>query len=660
MADKTLLFNTDAGKEVNTLQTLVPRLDQSEALGGKTVTETPVRVLARDKDGNLVASPILTDILNTEFVNVVRRDWDGKDEDGLWVTFATTSNDENGGVDPERSLLVSLKDLIITLGVPSDVSEVTSEPITREADNPGDDPIPVDVPCRWYGKPITLDKIDALNDIDIPKDNWDLIANRSIRLHKNNGQSVSGKWSLDLDRIAKRTPDVLFLEVGDEESLVIHLDPSVKQTIPVIFTPDDGQDEFKLLLFVRVFDEREAQKQLKISNSTTTPAEAQFLNPWVILEDVDDEHLTGANGEGGALKCEGLTNCVKALDAETGEAIADEDVTVTVVPKVAAFSTDGTLDAVKIPSVPKEHAESQLENLVENGLFTVEATVSSFGYETKTVNLAVCIDGEDERDPHLSIIVDNEALNLERVLQNPSSEPDVAGVAYCTSRHNESDEVEDNTLAISSGISGKDGDADKTVTPTIVDKNGAAAKVIYVVSGESGEPSGYVLVKCECSGYVTETIKVPVKLTDERNPDGKARWTVTWTTEPSVTLLATEKSKKNEKAEVIVSSQGLEGVSTAIAKANKLTDQWGNEETAVATVVGLVDEQHPLSKSTVDLVDIPANAGDVTDDAGTPDDDADDTTTPGAGCWINISVLTESGLVINKKVKASVTDNRAE
>ena len=239
MAEKTLLFKTDAGKELNVAQVLEPRVKQAEALGAKTVEELPVRILARDKDGNLVADPILTDKLNTDFVTVLRHDMDGKEGNGMFVTFATTSNEENGGIDPEKSLLVSMSDLIVNVNVPATITaDVTSETLTG-------DPL-----CKYYGKPILLDAEDPMEA------QWKLISERTVRLHKNNGQSVGGKWELDLEAIDRRTPDVLHLSASAEsEYLSIALDPAKLQTIPVIFTPDDGQDQFKLVLFINPFDQ---------------------------------------------------------------------------------------------------------------------------------------------------------------------------------------------------------------------------------------------------------------------------------------------------------------------------------------------------------------------------------------------------------------------
>lgn len=641
MADRSLLFKSDASKEVNVVQTLEPRLNQAEALGGKTVTETPVRILARDKNGNLVASPILTDILNTEFENVIRRDGDGKSDDGLWVTFATTSNDENGGVDPEKSLLVSLNDLILTIKVPNDVSTVTTEPIEElnpdydENDPNSQETLPIEALCKYYGKPIKLDAIEEQSVL------WDLVAERTVRLHKNNGASVSGKWSLDLERIEKETPDVLHLHVSkDDETLAIDLDPSKVQTIPVIFTPDDGQDVFKLLLFIKSFDLRDTQKQFKISNSTAEPAEAQFLRPWVIVSTVDDSTLTGAAGEGGKLKIEGLTNCVKAVDAEDGSAV---EVTVTVIPDSVGFNTTGTLDSVKIPSVPSEKADSQLKNLVDDGLFTVKATVSADGYETQEIELSVCINGDDERPTHLTLVLDHEAFELTRTLVNGEATESTDELS-CTSRFGEHDAVVDDGLTVT-GVSGKDGETTKEVTTTVVNELGASSKTIYVTANDNGSVSGHILVKCECEGYVTETIKLPVKITDKRIPDGVAKWSIVWTTEPSVTIPETHEGLKGQEVKgAVISSQGLDGAlvaTTGTITSNKVSNQWGNEEEVDAVVVGVVDSKNVLSINTVDVVDIPENAFD------------------NIGCWLNISILTKSGLVINKKVQATVTDSRS-
>lgn len=619
MAEKTLLFKTDAGKELNVAQVLEPRVKQAEALGAKTVEELPVRILARDKDGNLVADPILTDMLNTDFVTVLRHDMDGKEGNGMFVTFATTSNAENGGIDPEKSLLVSLNDLIVNVNVPATITaSVTSETLTG-------DPL-----CKYYGKPILLDAEDPMEA------QWKLISERTVRLHKNNGQSVGGKWELDLEAIDRRTPDVLHLSASAEsEYLSIALDPSKIQTIPVIFTPEDGQDQFKLVLFINPFDQRPMQKQMKISNSTAEPAEAQFLRPWVIAGTVDDTTLTGAKGEGGALKIAGLTNCVKAVDAEAGTNVV---VTVTVTPEVAAFNTTGTLDAVKIPSVPKAFdSETQLKNLVEEGLFTVEAVVSATGYESQTIRLSVCINAADGRDDRMVLVIP-EDLDLSAILANNTSE---AGEVNTTTRHNEDDELTVaalGTAVADAGIAGKDGETDVEVTASLVDENGASANKLFVVSGDNGEPSGYVLVKCEATGYVTETIKLPVAITDKRLADEPVRWIITWTSEPTVTIAATEEGANGDAIDLVVSSLGKEGAAVAtVGEIATLKDQWGNEETVVDSVVGVVDARHPLTPDTVDEVSIEASA---------------------TTCWMNLSILTESGLLINKRVVADVTDSR--
>jgi hypothetical protein len=644
MADKNLMFRTDAGKEVNAVQVLDPRLKQAEALGGKTVTqladgesELPIRLLARDANGNVVANPILTDMLNTEFINVIRRDWDGKEGDGMFVTFATTSNAENGGIDPEHSLLVSMNDLILNVNVPAEITaSVTSEDLTG-------DPL-----CKYFGKPILLDASDEQEAL------WKLVSDRTVRLHKNNGQSVGGKWELDIEAINRRTPNVLHLEASAEsEFLSIALDPAVVQTVPVIFTPDDGQDQFKLVLFIKPFDQRPAQKQMKIMNSTSTPAEAVFLRPWVILSTVDDSTLTGAKGEGGTMKCEGLTNCVKAVDAEDG---SDVTVTVTVTPKVAAFNINGELDAVKIPSVPREHATSQLKNLVEDGEFVVDAVVTATGYETKDVQLAVCINGEDARDGHMMIVLPSEMV-LSAIVANEA----IDGALVTTTRHNEDDVLKaDALLEAVEAIKRKDGDSEVVLdSVTLVNENGAseagdpaeAMNPLFVVHGEV-EPTGHVLVKCEADGFVTEIIKLPVKITDKRLPDEPARWGLTWSTAAKVEIPATEKGKKGEAID-------LEVKELAAGEISLVKDQWGNEEEVEQMVVGIVDARHPLTPDTADMVAIPENAGDSVDDGGTPEDDTDDTTTEGAGCWVNISILTKSGMIINKRILAKVDDKRA-
>lgn len=665
MADRTLLFTTDAGNEINAVQTLEPRIAQADALGASTLVETDVRTLAKDKDGNLVANPVLTDMLNTEFVNVIRRGMDGKAMNDSWVTFATTSNDENGGVDPEKSLLVSLNDLMLSIMVPEDVGSVTTEPIESG------DPL-----CKYYGKPIRLDQVetDEQNEDDNDDDQnddeeddeenqneqeklWSLIYDRTVRLHKNNGQSVSGKWSLDMERINKQTPDVLFLHVDEEHhQLAIDLDPSKQQAIPVIFTPDDGQDQFKLLLFIKPYDLREELKQMKLSNSTAEPAEAQFLRPWVIVSTVNATTLTGAKGEGGLLKVAGLTNCVKAVDALTGGA-ALQDVTVSVIPTHAGFNNTGTLDAVKLPSVPAEYSSvSQLENLVENGEYTVKAVVSKAGYESQTVDLAVCINAEDQRNTRLTIVLGSEALSLSRTLVNGEAN---TGEVSCTSRHNESDAVVDSNLAIpANSISGLDGETTKAVTATVVNELGATQTVIYVKQGESGEPSAYILVKCECSGYVTEIIKLPVAVVDKRLPDGVTKWSVTWAeNNPMVIIPNSVAGYKGDALEnVVVSSLGKADALVASCNATKLTDQWGNEVNVSNVVVGVVP---PLNKETTfDVIDIPEGASDTTDNKGN-DDPGDDEVIQGVGCWLNVSILTAEGQIVVKKVTSSVTDNRA-
>lgn len=641
MADKTLLFKTDASKEVNTVQTLEPRLILAESLGASTVKEADVRTLARDKDGNLVVNPVLTDILNSEFINVIRKGLDGRLEGDSWVTFASTSNDENGGVDPEHSLLVSLKDLEVSVLIPEDVSSVTTEP-TSEV-NPDYDPedpespetFPIETLCKYYGKKIHLDSPTEQAVL------WSLVADRTVRLHKNNGVSVSGKWELDLERIERETPDVLHLHVSpDDELLAIDLDPSKVQTIPVTFTPDDGQDVFKLILFIKPFDLRVEQKQLKISNSTATPDEAKFLRPWVIVSSVSDSVLTGAKGEGGLLKVAGLTNCVKAVDSESGNVV---NVTVSVIPTHAGFNTTGVLDSVKLPSVPAVYDSStQLNNLVEDGLFTVKATVSADGYESQEIDLAVCINAEDQRDYHLTIVLSHEALSLARTLVNGDVEASSDQVS-CTSRLGEADEVVDATLVVS-GVSGLDGETAKVVTTTIVDKLGADNNLIYVAEKENGSVSGYILVKCECEGYVTETVKLPVSLVDKRLPDGDVKWNIVWGTKPAITIPVTHEGKKGDALEAVVSSLGLADAlvaTTGTITSSKISDQWGNEEEVDEIVVGVVDGKKPVSPKTVDVVDIPENAYNE------------------IGCWVNVSIVTKSGLLVVKKVQATVTDNRA-
>ena len=656
MADKTLLFKTNASMELNAVQTLEPRIEQADALGARTLTETSSRVLTRDKNGNLVGTPILTDMLNSEFVNVIRRDGEGKADDGLWVTFSSTSNAENGGVSPEKSLLVSMKDLMLTINIPNDVSLVTTTPITEDSGDP-EDPTQLDVPCRWWGKPITLDQIDPEKDINVQVDNWNLIADRKVRLHKNNGQSVAGKWSLDLERIAKRTPDVLFLEVGENDTLIIHLDPKVQQAIPVIFTPDDGQEVFKLLLFIDVFDQRTAQKKMKVQMIPLSEEhpETQFLKPFVMVDSVDSETMTGGIGESGALKVVDnvnvVTETIAAVDLETKQPILVDSVTI--IPKVSAFSTDGSLDSIKLPSVPSEFdEENPLKDLVENGKYTTEAVVSAFGYESVTTDVCVAI-LSDERNPRLTLIVSSEAMNMAKTITNES---DAAGKVTCHSRHNESDKIVDTNLSIT-GISGRDGDTTKVLTISAVNEFGDdTAPTLFVVSGENGDPTGYVLAKCECSGYVTETVKLPVKITDERLPDAKPVWNIDWDIQPSIgiseeqsqSLPMTIKATSNINA--TVAKPEYTPVSIGYLNSNEITNQWGQTETlatetedvggvdemkATTMVVGVVDDSHPLTIDTVDEVTLPADALEH-------------------GCWINISVVTESGLLINKKVQASV------
>ncbi len=650
MADRTLLFKTDAGKELNAAQVLEPRVKQAEALGAKTVDQLPLdRVLARDKDGNLVACPILTDMLNTDFVTVLRHDMDGKEGDGMFVTFATTSNAENGGIDPEKSLLVSMSDLIVAVEVPAEITaDVTSETLTG-------DPL-----CKYFGKPIRLD------GSDVQEAQWKLISERTVRLHKNNGQSVGGKWELDLETIATRNPEVLHLEASAEsEYLSIALDPSKLQTIPVIFTPEDGQDQFKLLLFIEPFDQRPAQKQMKISNSTAEPAEAMFLRPWIIVgTDLTKANMTGAKGEGGCLKVAGLTDCVKAVDAEDGSTVS---VTVTVVPDAVGFNTTGELDAVKLPSVPAEKADSQLQNLVENGLFTVKAIVSAEGYETQEIELGVCINCEDQRGKHFAI-EGVDALELAAVVANAPAE---AGELVATTRHNEDDKLKADDLAsvVSAGITGKDGDDDVALTITLVDELGAAddggdptpvaLNPLFVVSGEL-EPTGHVLVKCTPTSddYVECTIKVPVAITDKRLSDGAEKWTLDWDA-PSLEIVLAEEGKKLSavvvKAVAGVPEDSSDPNSAVVApegccpvtldELETITNQWGETETVKAVVVGVVDSKHPLSPETCDVVSVPEGA---------------DTASDGNGCLINVSILTVSGRVIVKKVHADVVDNRAE
>lgn len=649
MADRTLLFKTDAGKEVNAAQVLEPRVKQAEVLGAKTVDQLPLdRVLARDKDGNLVACPILTDMLNTDFVTVLRHDMDGKEGDGMFVTFATTSNAENGGVDPEKSLLVSMSDLIVAVEVPAAITaDVTSETLTG-------DPL-----CKYFGKPIRLD------GSDVQEAQWKLISERTVRLHKNNGQSVGGKWELDLEAIETRNPQVLHLEASAEsEYLSIALDPSKLQTIPVIFTPEDGQDQFKLLLFIEPFDQRPAQKKMKISNSTAEPAEAMFLRPWVIMSSaLTKDNMTGAKGEGGKLKVAGLTNCVKAVDAEDGSTVS---ATVTVIPDAVGFNTTGELDAIKLPSVPAEKADSQLQNLVEDGLFTIKATVSAVGYETQEIELAVCINAIDQRGKHFALLGVDE-LDLAAVIANA---PVGSGELVATTRHNEDDKLKADALAsaVSSGITGKDGSTDVALTIKLVDELGAAddggkptpvaLNPLFVVSGEI-EPTGYVLVKCTPTSatYVECTIKVPVDITDKRLPDAAEIWTLDWDA-PSLEIVAAEEGKKlsavvvkavagvpdsSDPDPAIVAPEGFCPVT--LDELATITNQWGETETVNAVVVGVVDSKHPLSPETCDVVSVPEGA---------------DTASDGNGCLINVSILTVSGRVIVKKVHADVVDNRAE
>lgn len=640
MANKTLMFKTDAGKELNVAQVLEPRIKQAEALGAETVTqmaagagELPVRLLARDKDGNVVANPILTEMLNTEFINVIRRDWDGKEgNNGLFVTFSSTTNDEFGDIDNDNSLLVSLNDLIVNVNVPSVInSDVTSEDLTG------------DPACKYYGKPIRLDASGEQEEL------WKLVYDRTVRLHKNNGDSIGGKWELDMEAIRRRTPNVLHLEASSEsEYLSIDLNPSVVQTIPVIFTPDDSQEQFKLVLFIKPFDQRPAQKHMKILNSTTEPAEAVFIRPWVIVNPCDDTTLTGAKGEGGAMKCAGLTNCVKAVDSEDG---SDVTVTVTVVPRVAAFNTEGTLDAVMIPSVPQDFEDSQLKNLVENGLFVVDAVVSATGYESVELKLSVCINAEDERKDRMIIVIP-EGLDLSAVITNaPASE----GELVTTTRHNEDVVLDDPSLATAvSGIKRKDGNSDVALDSiALVNTYGAseggdpaaAINPLYVVHGEL-EPTAYILVKCEADDFVPATIKLPVKVTDKRLPDDVSLWTITWATPntsddpeapvvqaPAVEIPESESGYKGDPVKLVVKEL------TEASVIESLKDQWGHEETVEHFVVGVVDAKHPMSPDTADVVNIGKDAEE---------------------CWVNISILTTTGLLINKRVVVFVEDNRAE
>ena len=617
MANRTLLFTTNASEELDAAQTLQPRINQADALGAKTLTEQPVRILAKDKNGNLVVNPVLTDLLNTEFVNILRRDMDGNGTNDMFVTFSSTSNAENGGVVPEKSLLVSMNDLIVTINVPqtSGLGNVTTESLDG------------DVEAKYYGKPINLDQPDEQGAL------WNLVANRTVRLHKNNNESVSGKWSIDVEKIEKRTPDVLHLTVDpSNNALAIRLDPSVVQTIPVIFTPDDGQEQFKLLLFIKPFDQRTAQKTFKISNSTATPDTAKFLRPWVITSTVNATTLTGAKGEGGDLKVAGLTNCVKATDSETGENVV---VTVSVIPTVAAFSAN--LDAVSIPSVPKEfNNTTQLANLVEDGLFTVKATISATGYETQVVDLAVCINAADARLTRISVVVPD-SLSLAVTLANSAS----GDALVCTTRHNEDDNVTASALAslISSSIvHGKNVDVQVDLTSaTLVNSK------VEIISGENGSPSGLARVNCVATGFLPQEITLPVAVTDNRLPDGIAEWTIEWDVDqdhdnkvlsPKVTIADTVPGANGDAVTLTLS--GSDSETTGVIK--ELKNQWGDIKNCSVVVVGIVTADKIFSPDTCEVVDIPKNA---------------------ESCWIDVSILTVDGLIINKRVIAEVVDERS-
>ena len=620
MADKNLMFKTDAGLEVTASQTLEPRINQLVALGGDGLTETSDRVLAKNKNGELVSNPVFSDLLNEEFCAVIRRDGDGKELNGSFVTFATTNNEENGEVDPSKSLLVSLNELVVWVDVPAVVdAEVTTVSLVG------------DPACKYWGKPILLDSPSG-EPTPITVLQWNLIYNRTVCLHKNNGESVSGKWSLDLEKIASRTPDVLHLTADVETtSLIINLDPSKQQTIPVIFTPDNTEDNYKLILFIKSYDQRPALKKFKVSNSIAEPASMQFLTPWVYLTSVTDETMTGGHGEGGDIKTTALsTNCVKTTDAETGEAVASP--VVTVIPTVAAFSS--SLDSVHVPSVPQVYDdENELKNLVEGGLFTVKATVSKTGYETQTVDLRVCINAEDSRDPRMSIVIPD-SLSLTATLVNPEAG---AGETSCTTKHNQSDVVTAIsallTAVSSSEISGLNG-----ATPVALTSKSVVDSKLHIEQGVA-EPTGWVLVECEAEGFAPQTVKVPVTLTDKRLPDDIERWTIPFSSAPTVTIAETVPGANGDAVTLTCSSQGLAGAAVATTgTVSSMKNQWGEAQTVKESVVGVVSSSQALTSETVDVVDIEAGA---------------------SNCWLNLSVLTATGLIVNKKVQATVTDNRS-
>lgn len=617
MADKTLMFKSDAGLEVSVAQTLEPRINSLVALGGESLQETSNRLLAKNEEGNLVSNPVYSDLLNEEFCSVVRRDGDGKEIDGTFVTFATTNNEENGVVDPAKSLLVSLKDLIVWVNIPSVINaDVTTVSLVG------------DPQCKYWGKPILLDSPSG--EPAITELQWNLIYNRTVCLHKNNGESVSGKWSLDLDKIEKKTPDVLHLTADVETtSLAINLDPSKTQTIPVIFTPDNTEDQYKLILFINSYDKRPALKQFKISNSNNDPASMQFLTPWVYLTSVNDETITGGVGEGGDIKTSALaTNCVKTTDAETGEVVASP--VVTVIPTVAAFSSD--LDSIHVPSVPPYDQNNELKNLVEGGAFTVKASVSKVGYETQIVDLKVCINAADNRDPRFAVVIP-ENLTLTATLVNPEAN---AGETACLTKHNQSDVVTvDSSLTTaisSSNISGLNGDTPVVLTSkTIVDSK------LHIEQGVA-EPSGWVLIKCEANNFVPQTVKLPVTLTDKRLADSDVVWNITFSSVPTVTIGNNVPGANGDAVTLTCSSQGLAGAAVATTGVvSSIKNQWGETQTLKEIVVGVVDAQQPLTSETVDVVNIEQSAN---------------------KCWINITVLTLSGIVINKRVQANVIDSR--
>lgn len=620
MADKTLMFKSDAGLEVSVAQTLEPRINQLVALGGDALQETSDRLLVKDENGNLCSNPVFSDLLNEEFCSIVRRDGDGKELDGTFVTFATTNNEENGVVDPAKSLLVSIKDLIVWVNVPAVIdADVTTVSLSGDPE------------CKYWGKQILLDSPSG-EPTPITVLQWNLIANRSVCLHKNNGESVSGKWTLDLAKIATRTPDVLHLTADEENtSLIINLDPQKTQTIPVIFTPDNTEDHYKLILFIKSYDQRPALKQFKISNSNNDPASMQFLTPWVYLTSVTDETMTGGHGEGGDILTSALnTNCVKTTDAETGEVVASP--VVTVIPTVAAFSAN--LDSVHVPSVPESFDENnEIKNLVEGGLFTVKATVSKTGYQTQTVDLKVCINAADNRDPRMGIVIP-EGLKLTATLVNPEA---AAGETACTTKHNQSDVVTAIsallTAVSSSDISGLNGD-----TPVVLTSKTVVDSKLHIEQGVA-EPTGWVLVDCEADGFAKQRVKLPVELTDKRLPDAADFWTITFSTAPSVTIAETEPGANGDAITLVCSSQGL--ANAAVATTGTITsikNQWGNTQTESTSVVGIVDAQHLVTAETVDVVNIEQSA---------------------VKCWINLSVLTTSGIIVTKKVQANVTDSRS-